>query len=325
MTTTIRFYKTGGPEVLVVDDVAVAAPGPGQVTLRQTFIGVNFVDIYVREGLYPQPSLPSGVGNEAAGVITAVGPGVSGFAVGDRVAYCTGSPGSYAAERVVEAALLVKLPDSLSERTAAGMMLRGLTTQYLIRRTFHVKQGQFVLFHAAAGGVGLIACQWLRHLGARVIGTVSSQDKAELAHAHGCEFPILYTQESFKDRVKEITNGQGVSVVYDGVGKTVFDDSLDCLSRLGMMVSFGNASGPVPPVEPLLLARKGSLFLTRPSLAHYTATRPELESMAADLFEVVASGAVKIDIGQSYPLVNAASAQIALAARSTTGSTILEV
>lgn len=325
MATAIRFYQTGGPEVLVADTIDVPAPGPGQLALRQTVIGVNFIDIYVREGLYPVSTLPSGIGNEAAGVVTAIGSGVTGFEIGDRVAYGTDGPGSYASERLVNAALVLNLPDNISDHTAAAMMLRGLTAQYLIRRTFHVKPGQFVLFHAAAGGVGLITCQWLKHIGARVIGTVSSPEKAELARANGCEFTIDYTRESFKDRVKEITNGQGVPVVYDGVGKTVFDDSLDCLSRLGMMVSFGNASGPVPPVSPLTLSRKGSLFLTRPSLAHYAATRPELESMAADLFEVVGSGAVKIDIGQRFPLVNAADAQIALAGRKTTGSTILEV
>ncbi len=323
MATAIRFHQTGGPEVLVADPVTLSAPGPGQVALRQTAVGVNFIDIYIRSGLYPQAVMPSGLGSEAAGVVTAIGLGVVGLAVGDRVAYGTGPQGAYATERVLDAALVLKLPDAISDQTAAGMMLRGLTVQYLIRRTFHVKQGDFVLLHAAAGGVGLIACQWLKHLGARVIGTVSTPEKADIARAAGCEFPIIYTQESFVERVKEITEGVGVAVVYDGVGKTVFMDSLDCLARLGMMVTFGNASGPPPAIEPLLLARKGSLFLTRPTLVSYTATRAELVSMATELFDVVASGAVTIDIGQSFPLHEAAAAHRALAGRGTTGSTIL--
>lgn len=325
MATAIRFHQHGGPEVLVAEEVAVGAPGPGQVKLRQTAVGVNFIDIYVREGLYPQPSMPSGVGNEAAGVVEAVGDGVDGLKIGDRVAYGTSPPGSYATERLIDAKHLIKIPDGLSDQTAAAIMLKGLTAQYLIRRTFRVEPGQFVLWHAAAGGVGLIACQWLKHIGARVIGTVSTPEKAALARANGCEFTIDYSRESFKDRVKEITGGKGVPVVYDGVGKTTFMDGLDCLSRLGMMVTFGNASGPVPAIEPLLLTRKGGLFLTRPSLANYTVTREETESMAADLFAVIASGAVKIDIGQTFPLTDAAQAHRALAARATTGSIVLEV
>lgn len=323
MPTAIRFHKAGGPEVLQVEDIAVTAPGPGEVRLRQAAAGVNFIDCYHRSGLYPVPALPSGLGLAAAGIIEEIGPDVTGFAVGDRVAYGTGTVGSYAAVRTMSAAPLVKLPDGIDDVTAAGMMLRGMTVQYLIRRLFKVEPGMTVLFHAAAGGVGQIACQWLKHLGAHVIGTVGSDEKAEIARANGCEFPVNYNTENFKDRVMEITDGKGVPVVYDGVGKTVFDDSLDCLSRRGMMCTFGNASGPVAPVNPLTLSQKGSIFLTRPTLAHYTATREELVETATDLFNVVKSGAVKIDVGQTYPLIEAEQAHRDLEARKTTGSTVL--
>jgi NADPH2:quinone reductase len=318
----IRFHQTGGPEVLSWDSVEVGDPGPGEVRVRHTAVGLNYIDTYHRSGLYPV-TLPSGLGLEAAGVIEAVGEGVTGVAPGDRVAYGTGPLGAYAEARVMTPDTLLRLPDAIDDRAAAAMMLQGLTVQYLIRRLFRVEPGMTVLFHAAAGGVGLIACQWLKHLGATVIGTVGSPEKAELARAHGCDHTILYREEDFVARVKEITGGKGVPVVYDGVGKDVFDGSLDCLQRLGMMVTYGNASGPVPAVSPLTLNAKGSLFLTRPKLMDYAATREELVSMADDLFGVVASGAVRIAINQTYPLADAAQAHRDLEARKTTGSTVL--
>lgn len=323
MATVIRFHQTGGPDVLKVEQAEVGRPGPGEVRLRQTACGVNYIDTYHRTGLYPLPGLPSGLGLEAAGVVEEVGDGVTGLSVGDRVAYGTGPIGGYASERVMPAGTLVRIPDGIEDVQAAGMMLRGMTVQYLIRRTFRVEPGQTVLVHAAAGGVGLIACQWLKHLGATVIGTVGSDAKAELAKAHGCTHPINYTTEDFRARVQEITGGKGVSVVYDGVGAAVFEKSLDCLAPRGMMVQFGNASGPAPKIDPLTLTQKGSLFLTRPKLMDYTATREELVETATDLFEVVKSGAVKIEVGQTYPLTEARKAHEDLEARQTTGSTVL--
>lgn len=322
MATVVRIHHTGGPDALTVEDLDPGLPGAGEVRLRQTAVGVNFIDTYHRSGLYPLP-LPHGIGLAGAGVVEAIGDGVDTVAVGDRVCYGTGTPGSYASERVMSAAPLLKTPDGVDDATAAGMMLRGMTVQYLIRRTYTVQPGDVVLFHAAAGGVGQIACQWLHALGATVIGTVGSDEKAKLARANGCDHVVIYTRDSFKDTVKEVTNGEGVAVVYDGVGKSVFADSLDCLRRRGMMCTYGNASGPVDPVSPITLSQKGSLFLTRPTLGHYTATRAELEETANDLFKVVADGTVKIDIGQRYALTDAAQCHRDLEARKTTGSTVL--
>ncbi|MFZ5791402.1 MAG: quinone oxidoreductase family protein [Pseudomonadota bacterium] len=321
-THAIRIAEFGGPEKLQWVEIDLPAPGPGELLLRQTACGLNFIDTYHRSGLYPM-SLPSGLGVEGAGVVEAVGAGVTDFKPGDRAAYCSAPIGAYAERRVYPAARAVKLPPGIEDRTAAAMMLQGMTVEYLIRRTFPVERGQTVLFHAAAGGVGLIACQWLVHLGATVIGTVGSEEKAKLARDHGCHHTINYRKENFVERVKEITGGKGVPVVYDGVGKDVFMGSLDCLSPRGMMVTFGNASGPVPAIEPLLLSQKGSLFLTRPTLFHYIATREELLASANALFDVVLSGAVKIRINQTYPLKEAARAHRDLEARRTTGSTVL--
>ncbi len=322
MTHAIRFHQTGGPEVLRWEEVSLGDTPPGQVTVRHEAVGLNFIDIYHRTGLYPLP-LPSGLGLEGAGVVTAVGSGVTEFMRGDRVAYAGGPPGSYAEARHMPADRLVKLPDAIGFKTAAAMMLQGLTAQYLLRRTYRVQPGDTILIHAAAGGVGLIACQWAKALGANVIGTVSSDEKAVLARTHGCDHPIVYTRENFTERVREITNGEGVPVVYDSIGKDTFFGSLDCLQPLGMMVTFGNASGPVPPLDLLELSKRGSLFITRPTLFSYTAKRSDLLAMAEELFEVVVSGKVKIEVNQTYPLKDAAQAQIDLAARKTTGSTVL--
>jgi NADPH2:quinone reductase len=300
--------------------VDVPAPGPGQVRLRQTAVGLNYIDCYHRSGLYPL-EMPAGIGMEAAGVVEALGEGVSTLTVGDRVAYASGPPGSYAEERNIAANRVVKLPDSIGDETAAAMMLQGMTTQYLIRSTHRVQAGETVLFHAAAGGVGLIACQWLKQLGATVIGTVGSDEKAELAKAHGCDHTIVYTREDFVDRVKEITNGAGVPVVYDSVGADTYPGSLDCLSPLGMMVSFGNASGPIKNFDPGLLAAKGSLYFTRPTLMTYTEKREDLVASANDLFEAVEKG-LKIEINQRYALKDAEQAHRDLENRKTTGSTI---
>jgi NADPH2:quinone reductase len=323
MTKAIRIHESGGPDVMRWEEVTVGEPGPGQARVRHSAVGLNFIDVYHRTGLYPLPSLPSGIGLEAAGVVEAVGAGVTDIKVGDRVAYASPPPGSYAEARLMPADRLVVLPDIIAERTAAAMMLKGMTAQYLLRRTYRVQPGDAVLVHAAAGGVGLIACQWARHLGATVIGTVGNDEKAELARAHGCHHVIVYSRENFVQRVKEITGREGVAVVYDSVGKDVFMDSLDCLRPLGMMVTFGNASGPVPAIEPLVLSTKGCLFLTRPTLMVYTAKRADLLASAAELFEVVASGAVKIEVQQTYPLADAAQAHRDLEARRTTGSTLL--
>jgi NADPH2:quinone reductase len=321
MTKAMRFHKTGGPEVLQLDDVAVGAPGQGQVRVRHTAIGVNFVDTYQRSGLYPM-QLPQAAGNEGAGVVEQVGSGVTTLKVGDRVTY-TGQIGSYCGERLLPADRLVKIPDGISDEQAASMLLKGMTVQYLIHRTYPVKAGDTVLWHAAAGGVGLIACQWLKALGATVIGTVGSPEKAKLAKAHGADHVIDYSKENFVARVKEITGGKGVPVVYDSVGKSTWEGSLDCLRPLGMWVTFGNASGAVPPLNTLILAQKGSLFLTRPTLATYTASRADLEMTSKSLFDIVKSGKVKIEITGRYKLADAAQAHRDLEGRKTTGSVIL--
>jgi len=322
MPKAIRFPKTGGPEVLVWEDVEVGDPGPGQLRIRHHAIGVNYVDTYQRAGLYPMP-LPSGCGSEAAGVVEAVGTGVTDFKPGDRVAYATAPVGAYSEVRLYPADRAVKLPEGISFETAAAMMLKGMTVQYLIKRTFKVQPGMTVLWHAAAGGVGLIACQWLKALGVKVIGTAGSDSKAALARDHGCDHTIVYTRENFVERTKEITGGKGVPVVYDSVGKTTFMGSLDCLQPLGMMVNFGSASGAPEPLNLGLLAQKGSLFVTRPTLNTYAAKREDLVAGANDLFDVVKSGKVRIEIAQRYPLKDAAQAHRDLEARKTTGSTIL--
>lgn len=322
MPHAIRFERTGGPEVLQWQAVDLPAPGPGEVRLRQQAVGLNYIDTYHRSGLYPVP-LPSGLGQEAAGVIEAVGEGVSEFKPGDRVAYASGPLGAYADLRNLPAELLVPLPAGISCEQGAAVLMQGLTAQYLLRRTYRVQPGDTVLIHAAAGGVGTIACQWAKALGATVIGTVSSDAKAEIARAHGCDHVIVYTRENFTERVRELTGGEGVPVVYDSIGKDTFMGSLGCLRPLGLMVSFGNASGPVPPVDIGLLARMGSLFLTRPTLFTYASKRADLLAMADELFAVIASGAVKIEINQRYALQDAAQAHRDLQARKTTGSSVL--
>jgi NADPH2:quinone reductase len=322
MPKAIRLHQTGGPDVLKWEDVEVGEPGPGQARVRHAAVGVNFVDTYHRSGLYPV-QLPGGLGGEGAGVVEAVGPGVTGVRPGDRVAYAGGPPGSYSEVRVMPADRLVKIPAGIPDRQAAAMMLKGMTVQYLIRRTHRVQPGETVLFHAAAGGVGLIACQWLKALGATVIGTVGSDEKAALAKAHGCDHPIVYTREDFPKRVRELTGGAGVPVVYDSVGKSTFPGSLDCLRPLGLWVSFGNASGPVPPFELGVLAQKGSLYVTRPTLATYTATRADLEATAGELFDVVLAGKVKVEVRHTYPLRDAAQVHRDLEGRKTTGSVVM--
>jgi NADPH2:quinone reductase len=321
MAKAIRYHKQGGPEVLQLDEVPLGDPGPGQVRVRHVAIGVNFVDTYQRSGLYPM-QLPAAAGNEGAGVVEAVGPGVSNVKQGDRVTY-TGLPGSYCDVRVVPADRLVKLPEGVSEEMAASMTLKGMTVQYLIHRTYAVKSGDTVLWHAAAGGVGTIACQWLKAIGATTIGTVGSEEKAALAKAHGCHHVINYNKENFVERVKSITGGKGVPVVYDSVGKTTWDGSLDCLRSRGLMVSFGNASGPVPPVNLGILSTKGSLYVTRPTLATYIASRTDLEETAKSLFDVVKSGKVKIETTKRYKLADAQAAHRDLEGRKTTGSIVL--
>ena len=323
MTKAIRIHATGGPEVLQWETVEVGRPGPGEVLIEQTAVGLNFIDVYHRTGLYPLGDLPATPGLEAAGRIAEIGADVSDLEVGDAVAYASPPPGAYAERRLMPAARVVRLPDAIEERQAAAMMLQGMTVQYLLRRTYRVEAGDIILFHAAAGGVGLIACQWAKALGATVIGTVGSEEKAELAKAHGCDHAILYRQEDIVARVRELTDDEGVAVVYDSVGKETFDASLDCLRPMGMMVSFGNASGPVPPFEPAILAQKGSLFLTRPTLMTYTAKREDLLTAAGELFSMVSSGKVRVEVNQTYPLSEAAQAHRDLEARKTTGSTIL--
>lgn len=323
MPHAIRIHQTGGPQVLKWEDVEVGEPGLGQVRIRQEAAGLNFIDVYHRTGLYKQ-ELPFTPGVEGAGVIEAVGPGVTDVKVGDRIAYA-GPVGGYAEVRLIPADRLVKLPDAISFEQAAAMMLQGLTAEMLVRRVHAVKSGETILVHAAAGGVGLILCQWAKALGATVIGTVGSDEKAELARAHGCDHPILYTRQDFVAEVGRITHGDKLPVVYDGVGRDTFMKSLDCLHRRGIMVSFGNASGPVDPFPATLLAQKGSLFLTRPTLYDYVVAREELEEAANALFEMVASGKIKIEIKQRFPLRDAAEAHRALEARKTTGSTILTI
>lgn len=323
MVQAIMVRETGGPEVLRVEDVEVGEPGPGQVKMRHEAVGLNYIDTYFRSGLYPAPNgLPFVLGSEGSGVVLAVGPDVSGISEGDRVAY-TGPLGAYSAERLVPADRLIKIPDSIDFKTAAAMMLKGLTANYLLRRTFRVERGQTILFHAAAGGVGLIACQWANQLGAKVIGTVGSAEKAELAKAHGCHHPINYRDEDFVARVKEITDGQGCDVVYDSVGKDTYPASLDCLKQFGMWVTFGQSSGPITDFNLGLLQQKGSLYCTRPTLAHYAAKRADLEAMSKELIEVLSSGQVKIEVNQEFPLAEAAEAHRALQGRRTTGATIL--
>lgn len=322
MVKAIRFHETGGPEVLRMDEVGLSSPGPGEIRVRHTAIGLNYIDTYHRSGLYPLP-LPSGIGMEAAGVVEEAGSGVSGLAVGDRVAYASPPPGSYSEARLIAAANVVRIPDAVSDRDAAAMMLKGLTTQYLIRQIYRVGPDDTILVHAAAGGVGLILCQWASSLGATVIGTVGSPEKAELARANGCDHPILYRDEDFVARVREITGGEGLPVVYDSIGRDTFPASLDCLRQRGTFVSFGQASGPIPPVDLGVFAQKGSLFFTRPTLFNYAGTPESLRAMSEDLFAAVSSGAVKISIDQTFPLADARAAHEALEGRRTTGSTVL--
>ena len=325
MSHAIRIYETGGPEVMRWEEVSVGEPAPNEARVRHAAVGLNFIDIYFRSGRYPL-QLPSGLGLEGAGVVEAVGSAVTEVQVGDRVAYAGGPPGAYAEVRNLPADRLVKLPDAIDFKTAAAMMLQGMTAQYLLRRTYRVQAGDTILIQAAAGGVGLIVCQWAKALGATVIGTVSSDEKAALAKAHGCDHPIVYTRENFVERVKEISGGKGevgVPVVYDSVGGDTFMKSLDCLRPLGMMVTFGQSAGPVAPVDTQELSKRGSLFLTRPSLFTYIAKRADLVQSAQELFDMVVSGRVKIEVNQTYALKDVAQAHADLAARKTTGSTIL--
>jgi NADPH2:quinone reductase len=323
MHHAIRIHEHGGPEVLRWEEVPMPSPGPGEALVKHAACGLNYIDVYFRTGLYKPPSLPATIGMEGAGTVEAVGEGVTGLKPGDRVAYATAPIGAYAEFRTIKAERLVKLPDAISFDTAAAMMLQGMTAEYLLLRTFKVQPGQTILIHAAAGGVGLIMCQWAKHLGCTVIGTVSSDEKAALAKAHGCDHPIVYTREDFQARVKEITGGKMLPVVYDSVGRDTFMKSLDCLAPYGMLVVFGNASGPVPPFELGMLAAKGSLYITRPTLATYTAKPEELAGSAAALFDVVQKGVVRIEVNQRFPLKDAAEAHRALEARRTTGSTLL--
>jgi len=322
MVKAIRIHKTGGPEVMQWEDVDVPAPGQGEARIRHTAVGLNYVDTYNRSGLYPL-QMPCILGSEGAGVIEALGPGVTDLKVGDRVAYGNAPIGSYAEARVIPAHRLVKLPDGISDRQAASMMLKGLTTQYLIRSVYRVQKGDTILFHAAAGGVGLILGQWAKHLGATVIGTAGDAEKAKLARAHGYDHVILYREQNFVEEVKKITNGAGVPVVYDGVGKDTFMGSLDCLRPRGIMASFGNASGAVPPVNLGILAQKGSLYVTRPTLGTFVAKREDLIANSNELFDVVKKGVVKIEVNQTYALKDAAQAHRDLESRKTTGSTVL--
>jgi NADPH:quinone reductase len=319
----IRVHQTGGPETLRWEDVDVAAPGAGEVLLRQTAIGLNYIDVYYRAGRYPPPGLPFTPGLEGAGIVEEVGPDVRDLKPGTRVGYASAPLGAYAEWRVMPAHRLVPLADDIDDRTAAAVMLKGMTAEYLLHRTIAVQRGDTILFHAAAGGVGLLACQWARALGATVIGTVSTEEKAALAAAHGCHHVIVYTREPFVERVKQITGGQGVRVVYDSVGKDTFLGSLDCLRPLGMMVSFGQSSGPIPPFDLGLLSAKGSLFLTRPALAYYTSTPDDLLLSARSLFQAIRSGTVLVEIRQTYRLRDAETAHRDLEARRTSGSSLL--
>ena len=321
MIKAIRIHSPGGPEVMKWEDVPRPEPGPGEALIKQEAVGLNYIDVYFRSGLYKAPTMPLIIGQEGAGTVVAVGSGVSAVKPGDRVAYA-GALGGYATERVLAADRLVKMPDGIEFKTAAAMMLQGMTAQYLVRRTYPVKSGDTIVVHAAAGGVGLILCQWAKHIGATVIGVVSTEQKAELARAHGAAHTVL-GHANLVAEVKRITGGAMVPVVYDSVGKDTWNASIDCLAPLGLMVSYGNASGPVPPVDIGILSAKGSLYLTRPTLATYTAKRSDLEKVAADLFDVVGKGAVKIEVNQTFPLKDAAAAHIALESRKTTGSTVL--
>jgi NADPH2:quinone reductase len=322
MVSAVRIHEFGGPEVLRWEEVALGEPGPGEVRLRQTAVGLNYIDVYHRVGLYKLPTLPAVLGVEAAGVVEAVGPGVTSLKIGQRVAYA-GSAGAYAEARLISADRLVVLPDWLPDDHAAALMLQGMTAEFLLRRTYRVHAGDTILVQAAAGGVGLLLCQWARHLGATVIGTVSTEEKAALALAHGADHVIIYSREDFVARVREITGGAGVAVVYDGVGQSTFLGSLDCLRPRGLMASFGQASGSVPPFDIGVLGAKGSLYLTRPSLFVYTAKREDLVESSLAVFEAVRTGALKVEINQTYPLREAAAAHRALEARSTTGATVL--
>jgi NADPH2:quinone reductase len=325
MPKAIRIHATGGPEEMRWEEADPGRPEPGEVRIAQKAVGLNFIDVYFRTGLYPLGELPATLGMEAAGIIEEVGAGVNDLKVGDRVVYCSRPVGAYAEVRVYPADQCIPLPESIDFKTGAAMLLKGMTAEYLLTRTYAVQPGDTILFHAAAGGVGLIACQWAKHIGATVIGTVGSHEKAKLARAHGCDHPIIYTEEDVAERVLEITDGERVPVVYDSVGAATWSLSLDCLRPRGMMVSFGNASGAVPPISLGDLAAKGSLFVTRPTLFSYVASRPELLQTAANLFEVVTNGAVRIEVNQTYPLAEAAQAHRDLEARKTSGSTVFEV
>lgn len=322
MNKAIRIAQNGGPEVMKLIDFPLAKPGSGEVCLLHKACGFNFIDVYHRTGLYKQ-MLPAGLGIEGAGIVESVGPDVTHVKAGDRVAYAGGPPGAYAERRIMPAGVLVKLPDSVSFETAAAMMLKGLTVQYLFRRTYKIKPGETILFHAAAGGVGLLACQWAKAYGVKVIGTVSNPAKAELAKANGCTYVIDIMEENFVERVEEITKGHGVPVVYDSIGRDTFFESLNCLAPLGMMVSFGNSSGPVPDFNLTELSSRGSLFVTRPTLMHYTATRTDLDQAAAELFAMIERKKIKVQINQRYALADVAQAHRDLENRKTTGSTIL--
>jgi NADPH2:quinone reductase len=325
MSKAFRFHQHGGPEVLRLEEVEVGPPGPGEVRIRNTAVAVNYRDVLMRQGIHAIKSFPSGIGLESAGVIDAVGAEVKGFAVGDRVAYAGMPEGACAELRVVPAVRLIALPDNIDERTAAAMMIRGMTARCLLHEVYAVKPGDTILIHAAAGGVGLIMCQWAKHLGATVIGTVSSDEKAAVARAHGCDHAIVYTREDFAARVREITSGEGVPVVYDSVGKATFEGSLKCLRRRGVMASFGESSGDPDPVPPRRLGQLGSIYLTHPSVSNFTTTRAELDATANDLFKMVGSGKIKIEISRSYPLREAPRAHADLESRSTTGSIVLIV
>ena len=322
MSKAIRIHAHGGPEVMQWDDVPTPEPGPAEALVHHTAVGLNYIDVYFRTGLYKAPSLPATLGMEAAGVVRAVGADVHGIAVGDRVAYATGPIGAYATDRVISADRLVKIPDGIEDTTAAAMMLQGMTAQYLLRRTYRVKSGDTVVVHAAAGGVGLILCQWAKHLGAEVIGVVSTEAKAQLAREHGAAH-VVVGHETLAGEVKRITHGAMVPVVYDSVGRDTFGVSLDSLAPLGLMISYGNSSGPIAAFDLGILAAKGSLYITRPTLATYTSKSADLAASAGELFEVVRSGAVKIRVNQTFPLKDAAAAHTALEARKTTGSTVL--
>jgi NADPH:quinone reductase len=325
MSKAFRFHQHGGPEVLRFEEVDVGEPGPGEIRIRNTAVAINYRDVLMRKGIHAIKAFPSGIGLESAGVIDAVGADVAGFSVGDRVAYAGMPEGSYAELRIVPAARLIALPDGIDERTAASMMIRGMTARSLLLEAYKVQPGDTILIHAAAGGVGLIMCQWAKHLGATVIGTVSSDEKAAVARAHGCDHAIVYTRENFAERVREITSGEGVPVVYDSVGKATFEGSLKCLRRRGVMASFGEASGDPDPVAPRRLGALGSIYLTHPSVSNYTVTRAELDATANDLFAMVTSGKIKIEISKTYELKDAPRAHADMEERKTTGSIVLVV